>query len=136
MSERRQRIIGGLAYVFVGVLMSAIIYWHSEKLNAPAWAAYAASLAFLFGGLTVVASESGLTRTHTWLLVAAIASLLTPGAWVAFGPGSRACSMSLAFIGTPASDWLCRGVFGFGSLVVVALLVWLVQRALRGKNAG
>jgi len=136
MSERRKRILGGWFFALVGVLTAGMVYRHLEQLNAPAWVAYAACGAFVFFGLTVVAFESGLHRTHTWLAVAATSALLAPGAWVTFGPGPRACTVSLPFISSTASEWLCRGAFGLGALIVAVLLVWVVLRALRRDNAG
>jgi hypothetical protein len=50
-----------------------------------------------------------------------IGSLAAIGTWVAFGPGPRAFSMSIPFLGKgPANEWLGRAVFGVG-----AVLVWL-----------
>lgn len=135
MTDRRQRLLGGFLSAIVGLLTGALIYWHPEKLAAPAWVAYAACAAFVFAGLTIMAYEFALHRTHAWLAAACIAALFVPGAWVGFGPGVRECSVAIPFFSTVGSDLLCRGAFGLGAVIVAALLVWAVLRALRQQNA-
>jgi hypothetical protein len=136
MTTPPKRTAQGWFVAAIGVLTGATIYLHPESLEAPAWIAYAACACFMFAGLAIVASESGLQHLNAWLGVATVACLLTPGAWLAFGPGPRACSVSLPFISTVASEWMCRGVFGFGAILVALFLVWLIRRALRGQNLG
>jgi len=131
MTDRRQRLFGGVVSTLAGLLTAAVIYLHPDNLHAPTWVAYAASSAFVFAGLTIKAYEFELHRVHVWLAVACIAALLVPGAWVAFGPGARKCSVALPSFCTVGSDLLCRGVFGLGAIIVAPLLVWAVMRALR-----
>lgn len=59
--------------------------------------------------------------------------LLVPGAWVAFDPGVRECSVSAPFLSGIGSDLVCRDAFGIGAVIVAALLVWVVLRALRQR---
>lgn len=136
MIDRRKRLLGGFLSSMVGALTAALIYRYPEQLHAPAWVAYAACSAFVFAGLTIIANEFPLRRTHAWLVVACTVALLVPGAWVAFGPGVRECSVSVPFFSIAGSELLCRGAFGFGAFTVAALLVWVVLRALRQQNAG
>lgn len=126
-------VIGSLC-VAAGIAAAAGIYWHPEQLNVSAWVAYAACLAFVFAGLSVVAREFALQQLALWLVVAFMAALVLTAMWVAFGPGSRECSVSFSEFSGFGSDWLCRGVFGFGALVGAALLVWLFRRALGSHN--
>jgi hypothetical protein len=126
-------LIGGLCAV-AGVAAAVGIHWHPERLNVPAWVAYAACLAFVFAGLSVVARELAFGRLASWLVVAFMGALVLTAMWVAFGPGSRECSVSFSQFSGFASDWLCRGVFGFGALVGAAFLVWLFRRALGSQN--
>ena len=134
MTERRQRLLVGLLSAMVGLLTGVMIYWHPEKLHAPAWVAYVACSAFVFAGLTIMAYEFALHRAHAWLVTACIAALLIPGGWVAFGPGERECSVTGPFFSTVGSDLVCRGAFGLGAVIVAALLVWVVWRALRPQS--
>jgi hypothetical protein len=136
MIDRRKRLLGGFLSAMVGALTAALIYRYPEQLHAPAWVAYTACSAFVFAGLTIIAYESPLRRTHAWLVVACTVALLVPGAWVAVGPGVRECSVSVPFFSTAGSELLCRGAFGLGAFIVAALLVWVVLRALRQQNAG
>ena len=133
MTERRQRLLGARVSTVAGVLTAAMIYLHPEGLHVPAWVAYVACAAFVFAGLTITADEFALRRTHAWLVVACAASLLVPGAWVAFGPGVHECSVSAPFLSGIGSDLLCRGAFGIGAVIVAALLVWMVWRAFRER---
>ena len=135
MTDRRKRLFGGFLSIVVGALTAAMIYRYPEQLRAPAWVAYAACSAFVFAGLTIIAYEFPLRRTHAWLCVACTVALLVPGAWVAFGPGARECSVSVPFFSTAGSELVCRGAFGLGAFIVAALLVWVVLRALRQQNA-
>ena len=135
MTERRQRLLGGLVSTVAGLLMGAMITLHPEKLNVPAWVAYVACAAFVFAGLTIMAHEFALHRTHAWLAVACVASLLVPGAWVGFGPGVRECSVSGPFLSGMGSEMVCRAAFGLGAVIVAALLVWIVWRALNQQSA-
>ena len=134
MSDRRQRLIGGFISIVAGLLTAAMIYVHPENLHAPAWVAYAACAAFVFAGLTIMAYELGLRRAHAWLVVACVAALLAPGAWVAFGSGARKCSVALPFFSGVGSDLLCRAAFGLGAIIVAAILVWAVIGALRAQS--
>ncbi len=136
MTDRRKRLLGGFLSTIVGALTAAMIYRYPEQLRAPAWVAYAACSAFVFAGLTIIVAESPLRRIHAWLCVACTVALLVPGAWVAFGPGVRECSVSVPFFNTAGSDLVCRGAFGLGTFIVAALLLWVVLRALRQQNAG
>jgi len=131
MTERRQQLGGGLVAIAAGVLAAAMIYLRPETLNVPAWVAYVACAAFVFAGLAIIAHEFALHRTHAWLAVACVASLGVPGAWAAFGPGKRECSVSGPFFSSGGSDLVCRGAFGLGAVIVAVLLVWMVWRALR-----
>ncbi len=134
MRERSSAaLIGGLCAA-AGVAAAVGVHWHPEQLNVPAGVAYAACLAFVFAGLSVVVRELGHARLASWLAVAFMAALVLTAMWVAFGPGSRECSVSLSQFSGFAGDWLCRGVFGFGALVGAALLVWLFRRVLGSHN--
>ncbi len=134
MTERRQRLLGALVSTVAGLLTAAMIYLHPEGLHVPAWVAYVACAAFVLAGLTLMAHEFALRRTHAWLVAACAASLLVPAAWIAFGPGVRKCSVSVTFLSSIGSDLMCRGVFGLGAVIVAALLVWIVLRALRQQS--
>ena len=133
MTERGQRLLGALVTTVAGLLTAAVIYLRPEGLHVPAWVAYVACAAFVFAGLTIIAHEFAFSRVHAWLEVACVASLLVPGAWIAFGPGVRECSVSGPLLSGMGSDLLCRGAFGIGAVIVAALLMWVVWRALRQR---
>ena len=135
MTDRRQRLIGGLLSVIVGALAAAMIYWHPEQLRVPAWVAYAACSAFVFAGVTIMTNEFALYRLQAWLIAGCAAALLVPFVWIAFGPGERQCSVTLPFVSTTASDLVCRGAFGLGALLGAMILALVVLRAFRQQKA-
>ena len=72
-------------------------------------------------------------RVQRWLGTAVAISLFAVSLWVAFGPGERACSMSIPFLQTMAPDALCRGAFGIGSLLIALFLGVFLYRAIRSR---
>jgi hypothetical protein len=117
--------------VAAGAGTAALVYTHPEQLEAPAWVVYAACAAFVLAGLSLLVPESTQPRISAWLGVGVVAAMVVPGAWIALGAGPRKCSVSIPLWSGAGSDALCRGVFGFGSLMVAAFLVWAVVRAWR-----
>jgi hypothetical protein len=137
MTERRQRLFAATVAVLLGLFSAAMVWRHPQQLRAPAWVAYAACGAFVFAGLTLLATELGLRRVQAWLVAACVAALLLPGAWIAFGPGLRRCRVSLPFASGAPSEFMCRAAFGLGALLVAAMLAWAVLLALRtGRRGG
>lgn len=118
----------------------------SKGEQAPAWViACAASTFVLAGGLLVLRSFMGgdmndrdLPRDVPLLLRALyyagglgiVAALAAVGSWIAFGPGARAFSVSIPFLGSgPGNEWTGRAVFGAGAALtwlffVVAAVAW------------
>ena len=124
---RTQRLFGGWAALGIGVLSLVMMYLHPEQLRVPAWVAYAAMSSFVCAGGALLTGESAATRTVApWLGVLATIALMVPAVWIAFGPGPRNCAAALAFFSTTASDWVCRGVFGFGALIGLLILFLMI----------
>jgi hypothetical protein len=129
----KQRLWGCLI-ALVGLLTAVLIHRHPDRLHAPVWVAYAACAAFVFCGLSVGIGGPGRGRLQSWLAVALVGSMLVVGSWAAFGPGERACTISIPMLGAQGSELACRGAFGAGSIITAALLVWIVVRAVRGAD--
>jgi hypothetical protein len=89
-----------------------------------------AASAFVFAGLCLLAGALEINWIQEWLGIAVTLSLFVVSLWIVFGPGERACSMSIPFVQTVAPDALCRGAFGIGALLVALFLGLLVRRAL------
>lgn len=134
MNPSQHRLLGGAAIAAVGMACAALVHFHPERLNVPAWVAYTACAAFVLAGAALVAHERGLPRVHAWIGVALVAAMGIPGAWVAFGAGDRRCSGGFAFASTESPQWLCRGAFGLGAVIVAALFLWAVVNALRKQG--
>jgi hypothetical protein len=120
----------------VGVLTAVLVYTHPEGLRAPAWVVYAACGSFVLAGLSIVASSAGHSRVQTWLAIGVMAAMVVPGMWIAFWPGPRVCSVSVPFASGTAQGMPCRVAFGSGAIMVGALVVWAVARALKPGRAG
>jgi hypothetical protein len=131
MNERRSRTIFGWVAVVAGAGTAALVYTHPEQLEAPAWVVYVACAAFVLAGLSLLVPESAYPRINAWLGVGVVGAMLLPGVWIALGAGPRKCSVSIPLWSGAGSDALCRGVFGFGSLIVAAFLAWAVMNAWR-----
>ena len=129
----------GLFAIALGalIILAAAGVLPSKGEDAPAWVVALAGLIFVFaGGLLLLRSFMGgnmsdveiprgvpliLRATYYVAGLTVVAALATIATWVAFGPGERAFSVSIPFLGTgPAKEWIGRGVFGFG-----AALIWL-----------
>jgi hypothetical protein len=129
--DRRQRIFAGWAAVALGVFGIVMMVQHPENARAPGWVAYAAVTAFIFAGAGLLAGVYGTKRAGDWISLGAVVSLLVTAAWVSFGPGPRNCKALLFFVSATAGDWLCRGAFGLGTLLLVLICVLMVRRLLR-----
>ena len=145
-------IIGaGLVLVLfaVGVVPGA-----EASREAPRWVVACAGLMFaLCGGAVIVgyavaggAGPDGdlpagtprwIRLTQYLLGLGIVSSLAAIATWIAFGPGPRAFTLTLPFVGRgPGSETVGRAVFGFGAVLMwVFLVVFLVVsvRRLRRK---
>ena len=117
----------------MGVLTIVIMYLHPENLHVPAWVGFAAMSAFVWAGCSLVTGEYEATRKIApWLGVLATLGLMVPFTWITLGPGPRECAAMLIFISTTASDWVCRGAFGFAALLGLLILVLFARRLVLG----
>ncbi len=138
----------GLFTITLGalIMLAAAGVFPPKGGDAPPWVvACAASVFVLAGALLVMRSFMGgnmndsemPSDTPIWIRaiyyaagLAVVAALATVGTWVAFGPGERAFSMSIPFLGEgPANPWIGRAAFGIGAVLtwlffVVAAIAW------------
>ena len=112
-----------------------MIHLHPEGLKAPAWVAYAAAAAFVLAGVSLIAGARGAGSLQRWLGVFICLALFSISAWIAFGPGPRACTMSIGFLERAASEMVCRGAFGIGALLVALLTGLGIHRAVRWSSS-
>jgi hypothetical protein len=119
------------------IMLAAAGVLPSKGEQAPAWVvACAASVFVLAGGLLLLRSFMGgdmndrevprgvplFVRAIYYVAgLSVVAALATVGTWIAFGPGERAFSISIPFLGSgPGNEWIGRAAFGAG-----AALTWL-----------
>lgn len=67
--KRVNAALVGCLCTLAGVATAIGIYWHPDQLNVPAWVAYAACLAFVMAGLSVLAREFERPHAADWLAV-------------------------------------------------------------------
>jgi hypothetical protein len=133
---RRSHFMAGGLSVAAGLFCASMIYLHPGQLGAPAWVAYFACAAFVSGGAAILGRELQLPLLNAWLPVAVLFTMLIPGAWIAFGSGSRECGVSLPVLDFAGAEALCRGAFGIGAIIVAGMLIWAIRCALRVVRMG
>jgi hypothetical protein len=109
-------------------------------INGPPWIAGVAGALFLLFGTAMLLSGS--PRFAGLLRYAGVPALIGSAAitnWIAFGEGPRACSGGFSFLfvssSGPTPELECRIAFGFGALIIDALLLWGLG-ALAEKTLG
>lgn len=135
MSDRKSNLIAGALSSLMGAGVAAAIYLRPEGLKVPAWVACAAAFAFVLVGFVIFAIETGRVRLHRWLIVALLAAMFTPAAWVAFGPGEREYAVAAGLLNFMAFGLVCRSAFGLGALLLAVMLFVAYRAARAGKHA-
>ena len=103
MPPREHRLAGALA-VLAGVCILVLVDAFPQGLKAPAWVVICAAAAFILAGVSLLARGPDAERWKAWLAVALLATMLAPGAWIAFGAGDRRCRGSIPLL----SAWVGR----------------------------
>jgi hypothetical protein len=115
----------------MGVITMLIMVFHPEELRVPFWVAFAAASTFVTGGAALISGAFSAQKLEGGFGVLAVLGLLVPAEWIAFGPGDHECTITLPFVSTAGAEWLCRGAFGLGAVLVIAVLVLFGRRAAR-----
>jgi len=126
---RRTQWIAASTAIVLGLLTALLVDLHPEGLRAPAWVAYVAASAFVLAGLSLAARNMELASLSRWLVAGVVAAMLAVTAWLAFGPGERACGMSIGFVQGVGPDSVCRGAFGLSTLFIAIVLFLIVRPA-------
>ena len=134
--SRRTQWIAAVGAMAAGVVVIYAIHAHPEGLRVPAWVAHMAASTFVIAGLALVAGLFELDWLQRGLGLAVTVVLLVVFAWIAFGPGERACSVSIPLMRTDASALMCRGAFGAGAVLMAVFLGLLLWRTLSGRRGG
>lgn len=155
----RGAVAVGLAVSAMGALIVllavGVIPGGDASLEAPRWVVAAAGLSFVLAGAAIIvgyavaggAAPDGdlppgtprwLRVTQSLLGLGIIVSLAAVGTWVAFGPGPRAFSVTLPFVGRgPGDERVGRVAFGIGAVLMwiflVVFVVVSVQRIRRNR---
>lgn len=138
------------------IMLAAAGVLPSKGGDAPPWVVACAAATFVFaGGLLVLRSFMGgnmndnelprgvplaLRAIYYIAGLGIVAALATVGTWIAFGPGERAFSVSIPFLGSgPGNPWVGRAAFGIGAVLtwlffLVAAVAWW-RKLIRDKRA-
>jgi hypothetical protein len=133
--RRRQAILGGGVAVAIGALLISAAFLAPGGLHAPAWAVYAAGAAFVLAGTALIARGTGQRLLARWLPSLAVACVVAPALWLAFGSGPRRCAFNAWGFGARLlgrhAELLCRVAFGAGAVLGLLVLLLVVREALR-----
>jgi len=130
---------GGLvALAGVMVILAALDVAPFDQANrhAPRWVVMLAGGLFVLAGVVVWTQGSpGAQAAGHAVAYAMVIGLAAVADWVAFGPGTRACTYTLSLFGFAtwrrAPDLECRIAFGLGALMVNAIVLMMTADAAR-----
>jgi hypothetical protein len=136
--EKKTNIRIGILLVAIGVLTSIMIYLNPQELKAPAWVVYTAMGSFVLAGASIIFHSFGKDRYSTYMVGLILISFTVIGGWIGFGSGVRSCSISIPGIASASPGWLCRGVFGFGTIVcgMITFFIWRKIPSNNSKKSG
>ena len=118
----------GVAFVAAGVFTVSMIALHPEGLRVPAWVAYLAATVFVVAGSSQLARAFSRPRLAESLSLAILALMLLLELWIAFGSGSRQCSVAAMGASGLVFSHVCRGAFAAGAVLVAAMLLVGLRR--------
>lgn len=119
----------GVSTVIASLLCAVLIYFHPERLHAPAWVAYMALASLMLAGLAVMFPSSRHPHVRAWVGVTILALLCAIAIWMAWGNGVRECTLTMPFVRVPGIG--CRRIFGLGALItggMLVLAIWHVRK--------
>lgn len=147
-------VVGAMGGLIV-LLAAGVIPGAGEKLEAPRWVVAVAGLSFVLAGAAMIVGyavaggaapdgdlPAGTPRwvrvTQSLLGLGIVGSLAAVATWIAFGPGPRAFTVTLPFVGRGAGDeTFGRVVFGAGAVLTwmffVAFAIVSVRRIRRNR---
>jgi len=136
MADISQLKTAGYSALGVAVLIAVSVTLHPEKLNAPAWVAYAAALSFALAGFSALAQAFKHKSLAYGLTCWILAAMFLVELWVAFGPGTRQCALRVPGLADFPANLGCRFAFGLGALLVGVMLVLAVRgwRNIRSES--
>jgi hypothetical protein len=136
-------LVLGLVFIALGLfpMLSSIGIGPllQEDINGPPWLGFVAGMIFVAAGLAIIVGRRTplLSQCLAILILAGMAAI---GNWIAFGVGERMCSGSITLLFLSSnqsfSDLGCRIPFGFGALMVNAILVYAVISLLQKMLGG
>jgi asparagine N-glycosylation enzyme membrane subunit Stt3 len=126
----------GFCVVAAGLCIALLMYGHPEKLRVPSWLGYTVCATISIAGAALIAKELKYPRAVNGLAIVILLGMLLIAAWLALGSGPRQCFVRGPGLAGISPDWLCRGVFGFGAAILVAMLFLAIRRLLGSRNAG
>lgn len=134
-NRRLQPTVGlGLALILLACATAALVHLQPERLRAPAWVAYLALGAFGFAGVCVIAQALRLHGLGRWLICILLASMTAIPSWIALGSGPRQCTSGGLAGRLEVSEFVCRGAFGIGAVLLGLMFLIALRDALRSRQ--
>lgn len=130
--SRRRKLLTGAAVAGIGVFTGLLMWWRPERLRAPLPVAVLACAVFVWAGTAVALHAVVSARVYRWMMVVLLAGMTAVPAWIAFGPGARACRTGL---GLPLGEAGCRTAFGIGTALLALMLLVALAQALRSTSS-
>jgi hypothetical protein len=96
---------------------------HAAPCPVWSWLGYSVCATISIAGATVVAKELKYLRVASGLTIVILLGMQLIVAWLALGAGPRHCFFRGPILAGMSPDWLCRGVFGFGAVMLAGMLV-------------
>ena len=150
-ATKKQMLAIGLLFAAVGLYFALVglgllpVPGGKQNLHAPLWIVFLAGLAFFLGGAAAILQGAGgadangelpadaprwMRAAQSLFGLAIFAVFAVMASWVAFGPGERHITATVPFFSGPANEWIGRGAFGIG-----AVIIWLATIALAVSGA-
>ncbi|HKI61774.1 MAG TPA: hypothetical protein VKA31_05725 [Mariprofundaceae bacterium] len=106
-----------------------------KDINGPPWLGIAAGGIFVAGGLAVMLQKTPLAQVLSLLILVGLAAI---GNWIGFGVGERICTSNFDLFGYTGehSGLACRIPFGFGAIVMDAILIYVLMTTLQKLLGG
>lgn len=128
----------GAVFALAGIGIVVMAHLDPSGANAPMFVIEAAAGSFFFAGVSVLARAHGADFIARLLALPVVYLLAVPGLWILFAEGDIQCSVSASIGGLwqsqGASSLLCRSVFGFGGLLVLAIALVFTWNFFKAKR--
>lgn len=159
-ATRKELIAIGLLSAAIGLYFALVglgflpIPGGKGNLHAPLWVVFLAGLVFFLGGAAALLQVAGgananaelpadaprwMRAAQSLIMLAIFGAFALTASWIAFGAGERNITATTPFFSGPASEWIGRGAFGLGAIILwlctAGMTVSMVRKILGREKA-